>query len=465
MRKQRGPKSEWYICSPDGVMTAAEEFSRNEESDLGVFYLYETSGTREDKEAPAHIKMMQQFEMVDYEPAADSGNFRWLPKGHLVKRLMEKHASDIVKSYGGMQVETPIMYDLEHPQLASYLERFPARQYHLASGDKRYFLRFAACFGQYMIVHDMGLNSRHLPLKIYEMTHYSFRREQSGELSGLRRLRGFTMPDMHTICANIEQAREEFYHQYLLCKTWMKDLELDHVMAIRVVVDFFQENRDFILKFVRDFGKPVLLELWDKKFFYFILKFEFNILDGQKKAAALSTVQVDVENAERFNIHYFDEVGRQQNPPLLHMSVSGSIDRNLYALLEKQAIRKEKGEVPVLPFWLCPTQLRLIPVSDNHISRCLEIVSQIKVRTEVDDRNETVGYKIRDAEVSWIPFIGVVGDRELEDNTITLRERGRSGKNTKGIVEISRLCGELQANKPFEALGWPCLISKQPRFR
>jgi len=147
------------------------------------------------------------------------------------------------------------------------------------------------------------------------------------------------------------------------------------------------------------------------------------------------------------------------------MSVSGSIDRNLYALLEQQAMRKAKGEVPVLPFWLCPTQLRLIPVSDNHISRCLEIASQIKVRAEVDDRNETVGYKIRDAEVYWVPFIGVVGDRELEDNTITMRERGLSGQNIRGVAEISRLCGGLQRNKPFEALGWPCLISKQPRFR
>ncbi|MBA4318323.1 MAG: hypothetical protein C0412_07975, partial [Flavobacterium sp.] len=268
-------KSEWLIVLPDGSIAKAKEFNWAGSEDLKVFYSYESSGSREVKEAPAHVKMMQQMELVDYEPAADSGNFRWLPKGHLIKRLMERHASKIVKDYGGMQVESPIMYDLNHPQLASYLKRFPARQYHLLSGDKKYFLRFAACFGQYLIMHDMGISYHHLPVKIYELTHYSFRREQVGELAGLRRLRVFTMPDMHSLCVDVEQAKEEFYQQYLLCKKWMSDLELNHVMAIRVVDDFFQKNRDFVMGIVKDFGRPVLLEVWKERFFYFVLKFEF----------------------------------------------------------------------------------------------------------------------------------------------------------------------------------------------
>ena len=259
-KQEEEPKSEWLIVSPDGSIIKVEKFKWAGSEDLKVFYSYESSGSREVKEAPAHVKMMQQMELVDYEPAADSGNFRWLPKGHLIKRLMERHASEIVKDYGGIQVESPVMYDLKHPQLASYLKRFPARQYYLLSGDKKYFLRFAACFGQYLIMHDMGISYHHLPVKIYELTHYSFRREQAGELAGLRRLRVFTMPDMHSLCVDVEQAKEEFYQQYLLCKRWMSDLELNHVMAIRVVDDFFQKNRDFVMEIVKDFGRPVLLE-------------------------------------------------------------------------------------------------------------------------------------------------------------------------------------------------------------
>lgn len=465
IKQEEEPKSEWLIALPDGSIEKAGEFKWPGSEDLKVFYSYESSGSREVKEAPAHVKMMQQMELVDYEPAADSGNFRWMPKGHLIKRLMERHASDIARNYGGMQVETPIMYDLNHPQLASYLKRFPARQYHLLSGDKKFFLRFAACFGQYLIMHDMGISYSHLPVRIYELTHYSFRREQAGELAGLRRLRVFTMPDMHSLCVDVEQAKEEFYQQYLLCKKWMSDLELNHVMAIRVVDDFFQKNRDFIMGIVKDFGRPVLLEVWKERFFYFVLKFEFNVIDGQKKAAALSTVQIDVENAERFDINYVDKDGKQQRPLLLHASISGSIDRNLYALLELQARKMQKGDVAKLPYWLCPVQVRLIPVADRHLAHCQEIASKIGARVEIDDRKETVGRKIREAEVNWVPFVGMVGDKEVENQTIAVRERGVSGQKEMKESEFSQSLNQLQGDKPFESLGWPSLLSKQPRFR
>jgi threonyl-tRNA synthetase len=379
---------------------------------------------------------------------------------------MEQHASSIVKKYGGMEVESPIMYDLKQPQLSRYLERFPARQYILLSDEKKYFLRFAACFGQYLIMKDMQISYQHLPVKIYELTHYSFRRELSGELAGLRRLRGFTMPDMHTLCADVEQAKAEFYQQYLLCKKWMKDLELDHLMAIRVVEDFFNSNQEFILDIVKDFGQPVLFEKWEKRFFYFILKFEFNVVDAQKKAAALSTVQIDVENAERFGIAYIDRNGKKKYPLLLHASVSGSIDRNLYALLEQAERKKQKGEIPKLPYWLAPVQLRLIPVADRHLKRCQEVASQLRARIEIDDRSETVSKRIRDAEINWIPFIGVIGDKELTSGKIAVRVRkhGSSEKITE-VKELQAQLKSLQEDKPFDSISWPILLSRQPKFR
>lgn len=464
-KQQKQMRSEWLIISPDGSIVKANEFNWKGYNDLNVFYRYESSGSREVKQAPAHVRMMQDLELVDYEPAADSGSFRWLPKGSLIKRLMEDHVSAITRKYGGMQVETPIMYDYDHPNLARYLERFPARQYQLLSGDKKYFLRFAACFGQYLIMHDMQISYQHLPVRLYELTHYSFRREQGGELAGLRRLRVFTMPDMHTLCRDIEQAKEEFRQQYLLCKKWMQDFEFNYMMAIRVANDFFEQNRDFILEIVKDFGHPVLLEKWDERSFYFILKFEFNIVDEQKKASALSTVQIDVENAERFDIKYIDKNGRKQHPLILHASISGSVDRNLYALLEQEARMKQKGEAPRFPYWLSPVQVRLIPIADRHITRSKEITSQIKARVEIDDRNETIPRKIRDAEMNWVPFIGVIGDKEAENNTISIRERGVKDQRVMKIGEFQSMLNQLQGNKPFEPMGWPDLLSKQPHFR
>lgn len=462
---EKEPRSEWLIISPDGSIEKADKFNWKEHDDLRTFYNYEKSGSREIKQAPAHVKMMQGLELVDYEPAADPGNFRWLPKGYLIKRLLEQHVSCITREYGSMQVETPIMYDFKHPKLARYLERFPARQYQLLSGDKKYFLRFAACFGQYLIMHDMQISYQHLPIRLYELTHYSFRREQGGELAGLRRLRTFTMPDVHTLCEDIEQAKEEFRQQYLLCKKWMRDLELNHLMAIRVASDFFEQNKDFILEIAKDFGHPVLLEKWDERSFYFILKFEFNVVDGQKKAAALSTVQIDVENAERFDIKYIDRNGKPKHPLLLHASISGSIDRNLYALLEQEARKKQQEESPKLPYWLSPVQVRLIPIADRHFDRCKKISSQLQARVEIDDRNETTSRKIRDAEMTWIPFIGVIGDKETKNDTISIRERESKKQEVIEITDLQKKLKQLQGNKPFESRDWPNLLSKQPIFR
>jgi threonyl-tRNA synthetase len=273
------------------------------------------------------------------------------------------------------------------------------------------------------------------------------------------------MPDMHTLCANLEQAKEEFRRQYTLCKKWIQDLELDHVMGIRVVKDFFEQNRDFIFEIVKDFGEPVLFEKWKKQFFYFIVKFEFNVVDSQKKAAALSTVQIDVENAKRFDIRYIDRNGKLQYPLLLHTSISGSIDRNLYAILEQAARKTQKGETPTFPYWLSPVQVRLIPIADRHLAHCKEIASRLKARVEVDDRNETTSRKIRDAEMNWVPLIGVIGDKEIKTNTISIRERGIKEQRIIEIGDLQSMLNQLQGNRPFEPIDWPYLLSRQPRFR
>ena len=326
---------------------------------------------------------------------------------------MEERVNEIMQRYGAMRVETPIMYDYLHPNLAKYLDRFPARQYVLKSEKKEYFLRFAACFGQYLIKHDMQISYRQLPVRLYELTHYSFRREQTGELAGLRRLRTFTMPDMHTLCRDVEQSKEEFMRQFDLSQEWMTDLGLPYVTAVRVVKSFYEEHRDFVHEIARKSGAPILLEVWEERFFYFVLKFEFNVIDNHDKASTLSTVQIDVENCGRFDIHYTDDTGEKATPLILHASISGSIDRNVYALLEHQALRMKKGEKGQFPFWLAPTQIRFIPVSDSHVPFCEELARDwVPFRADVDDRSLSLGKKIRFAEQEWVPFIAVIGDKE-----------------------------------------------------
>jgi threonyl-tRNA synthetase len=170
LKKEKKLVSKWYVLTPEGALTPADEFDFSPYPELAAFNKHERFGTRAAGQEPPHVRMMKEMELVDYEPGSDPGNFRWYPKGSMVKRLLEQHVSDLVADAGGMRVETPIMYDYEHPALAKYLNRFPARQYVLKSEDKEFFLRFAACFGQYLIMHDTTMSYRHLPLRLYELT-------------------------------------------------------------------------------------------------------------------------------------------------------------------------------------------------------------------------------------------------------------------------------------------------------
>src|SRR5437879_7673730 len=151
---------------------------------------------------------MQELELVDYEPGSDPGNLRYYLKRKLIKGLLEEFISERVREYGAMEIESPVMYDFEHPALKSYLARFPARQYIVQTPNKRAFLRFSACFGQFLIMKDMVISYKQLPLSLYELTRYSFRAAQRGEVAGLRRWRGFTMPDCHALGSDIGMAKE-----------------------------------------------------------------------------------------------------------------------------------------------------------------------------------------------------------------------------------------------------------------
>jgi threonyl-tRNA synthetase len=460
---ERTLRSEWRVYRPDGSYVPADRFDFDAHPGLKDLFAYEREGTRVAEDAPPHIRLMREQELVDYEPASDAGNLRWYPKGLLVKRLLEQHVTRMVLDYGAMEVETPIMYDYGHPALAKYLHRFPARQYVVRSEDHEYFLRFAACFGQYMIQHDMVASYRDLPVRLYELTHHSFRREQGGELAGLRRLRAFTMPDMHSLVRDMAMAKREFLSQVALCLRWLDDVGLDCVPAIRFVRSFLDENPGFVEELVGTLGRPALVEVWDERFFYFVAKFEMNFIDSAKKAACLSTVQIDVENTERFGIDYTAEDGTRRHPLLMHTSVSGSLDRNVYAMLEDQAMRVARGEKAAWPVWLAPTQVRLVPVSDAHVEGAMRLAERIPFRVDVDDRDMKLGKKVREAEREWVPYVLVVGERELAGGDLSVRPRLGDLMEMTLEAFVERLAAET-AGKPQRPANTPRLLSRRPIF-
>ncbi len=463
-------KSYWYILSPDGTMQEFDKFNFSKFPQLEILAKYESAKKRSVDEVPPHVKLMKKLAIADYEPASDSGNMRFYPNGRLIKSLIEKYVTDKILDYGGIEVETPIMYDSHHPSLESYFNRFPARQYNIHSEGKSLILRFAACFGQFLMVKDFQLSYRNLPLKLYEMTRYSFRREQSGELVGLRRLRAFTMPDCHAFCKDMKQAIEEFKKRFDLSSEVIHGVGLvdsDYEMAIRFTEDFYKENKQLIQDTVKKFGKPVLVEMWKEKFFYYILKWEFNYIDNLGKASALSTDQIDVENGKRYNIEFVDEENKPKNPIILHNSPSGAIERVIYALLEKAAKDAKEGRKPHLPLWLSPIQARLIPLQPEFIEYCEKLsdtLTSAEIRTDIDDRNESIGKRIREAETEWIPYILVIGEKEVSAKNLNVRERVSGKVNEISIDELISDIKKQNHGKPFSKLNQSRYVSKRPQI-
>ena len=463
-------ESDFFFMDERGELIAPSNFKFGDADEkLKKFFLYESEKRREVDKIPPHVELMKRLEIADYEPSSDPGNMRFYPRGELIKKLIEDYVREAVTGYGAAEVETPLMYSVKHPSLKDYIDRFPARQYSILGKDNKpdLFLRFSACFGQFLMSKDMSISYKSLPLKLFELA-YSFRKEKRGELVGLRRLRKFTMPDMHTLCRDMSEALEEFKQQYEVCMRVLADIGFstrDYEVAIRFTRDFYEAHRDFIKELVRIAGKPVLIELWDQRFFYFVLKFEFNFVDALGKASALSTVQIDVENATRYGIRYIDARGEEKEPIILHCSPSGAIERCMYALLEKAYMDKERGTPPMLPLWLSPTQLRLIPVAERHHEYIRAILPALDgIRVDVDDREETVSKKIRDAGREWIPYVGVIGDREVERGTVNVNIRATQQVEEMAVEELRRRIAEGIKGRPYRKLPLPLRLSERVRF-
>lgn len=464
-------RSEWYILNLEGNLIPIQDFDFKDSINLKKFIDYEMTKARTSTQVPPHVTLMKRLELADNEPGSDPGNLRYYPKGRLIKSLLEQFVTRKVIEYGGMEVETPIMYDTDHPSLASYLKRFPARQYIIPSEDRSFFLRFSACFGQFLMSHDAQISYRHLPFRIYELTRYSFRREKSGELTGLRRLRAFTMPDVHAMCGDMEQTLQEAVTRFnLSSKILAEGLGLekqDYELAIRFTQEFYAKHKAFVLSLVKQFGRPALVEMWPKKFFYFTLKWELNFVDNLEKASALSTDQIDVENAERYDITYIDDKGKKRYPIILHCSPSGAIERCIYALLEKAYRDQMNQKTPTLPLWLSPTQIRFIPISNEYVEKCITLTAALttqQLRADIDDRELTVSNRIRQAEQEWIPYIIVYGEKEVKTSQIAIRKRNLGTIESMTLNQLIAEAQEFTLSKPFKPLPLPMLLSNRPIF-
>lgn len=456
--------SSWSILDGDKIIDIDDFKFENDQLEKLVSYELGTGAS--DAGEPPHVKLMREKELCDYESASDVGNLKWFPKGRLVRDLLADYVYNLVVDQGAMPIETPIFYDLDNEAINVHAAKFGERQYRTDT-KKNLMLRFACCFGAFRVMADPFITWKNLPAKLYELSTYSFRFEKKGEVVGLKRLRAFTMPDFHSFCADMESTLEEFSKQTDMCIQTGVDLDVNYEIIFRATKDFYDENKDWMYSIGKKIGKPVLLEILPERKHYWSCKIDFAAIDYLGRPIENPTVQIDVESGKRFDITYLGEDGKEHYPTILHCSPTGSIERVICSLLEKTAIELDE-KAPMLPTWLSPIEVRIITVGEDHKDFANELYDKINaenIRVDVDDRDESVGKKIRNAATEWIPYIFVVGDNEKESGvfSVTVRETGEKVDMT--VDELIKEVLDKTKGMPYRGLPLPKDISTRINFQ
>jgi threonyl-tRNA synthetase len=384
---------------------------------------------------------MRKLELVDYCPESDVGNLKWYPQGMLLKDLIMDYAfRNVALPWGAMKMQNPLLYRTDFETIRQLQGEFHERDYRVEDG---LVLRFASDPGAFPFVQKTVFTYRNMPFKVYEEA-ICFRKEQKGELTGLMRVRNFWMTDMHAFCMSEEQAREEYYGLSVMFGRLMDSVIAggNWVLGFEVVEEYYEKYRELFRKIVRELRVPAFFKLMREMTHYYAFKNEFQAIFPNGENLQISTVQWDVKNGERFNICYYDSDGaRKPVPIIIHASSFGSVERAVAAILENAAGRVSQGRPPMLPVWLSPEQVRLIPVDvQRHMDGCIRVAERLEkegARVGIDDRDLTVSKRVAEAKTRWIPFIIVYGDRELETNMLRIVVREESTLEKDHVEEMS----------------------------
>ena len=413
------------------------------------------------QEAPS-INQMKRLELADNESSSDSGNHRMYPNGQLMFNLIKDWQERIAKyELGAMEISSPLFYNKQDEQILAQCGSFHERHYSVKVPDdpnKEFILRFAADFGLFKMVQQASFSYKQLPLRFFEYSS-NFRYEKSGELSGLKRDRFFHMADIHCFCKDEEQALQEYKDIFFKYENLNSGMGIKYANVLRIVEEYYKKYKKDILELVKFAKKPLFIEKLDKMKHYWAMKHEWQSIDSVHSNQQLSTVQFDVKEGKVYNIVYANENGGKENCVIVHSSV-GAVERCMYAILE-EALKLEK---PVLPLWLSPVQLRIIPV--DNVSH-LEFVKELEfdgIRFDVDDRNEKLGKKLVKARQEWIPYVIVVGNDEIAGQKFKVNDRQKNCVYEMDKSELEQFIKDQIKNYPYRPLALSKLISKRPSF-
>lgn len=377
-----------------------------------------------------HNKLGRELELFTTSDVIGQGLPILLPKGARIVQLLQRFVEDEEQRRGWLLTKTPFMAKSDLYKISGHWDHYKDGMFVLGDEEKDkevFALRPMTCPFQYQAYLNRKRSYRDLPLR-YNETSTLFRNEASGEMHGLIRVRQFTISEGHLMCTP-EQLEDEFRKSLELAIFMLKTLGLYEDVSYRFskwdsndrakyigTEEQWNEAQGLMERILNHLEIPYEVGIGEAAFYG--PKLDIQIKNVYGKEDTLITIQIDQMLAKQFGMVYTDKDGKQKTPCIIHRTSIGCYERTLALLIEKYA--------GAFPLWLAPVQVKLLPIADRHLDYLYEVKKQLEdkgFRCEVDDRSEKIGYKIREAQLEKVPYMVVVGDKDIENNTISIRKR------------------------------------------
>ena len=377
-----------------------------------------------------HNKLGRELELFTTSDVIGQGLPILLPKGARIVQLLQRFVEDEEQRRGWLLTKTPFMAKSDLYKISGHWDHYKDGMFVLGDEEKDkevFALRPMTCPFQYQAYLNRKRSYRDLPLR-YNETSTLFRNEASGEMHGLIRVRQFTISEGHLMCTP-EQLEDEFRKSLELAIFMLKTLGLYEDVSYRFskwdpndrakyigTEEQWNEAQGLMERILNHLEIPYEIGIGEAAFYG--PKLDIQIKNVYGKEDTLITIQIDQMLAKQFGMVYTDKDGKQKTPCIIHRTSIGCYERTLALLIEKYA--------GAFPLWLAPVQVKLLPIADRHLDYLYEVKKQLEdkgFRCEVDDRSEKIGYKIREAQLEKVPYMVVVGDKDIENNTVSIRKR------------------------------------------
>lgn len=403
-----------------------------------------------------HKKLGKELGLFHIDETVGKGLPMLLPKGAAIRRELERFIVDEEIRRGYQHVYTPDIARLELYKKSGHYPHYKDSMYApIVIDDEEFVLRPMTCPHHFQLYLCKPHSYRELPIRIAEIAKL-YRYEQSGELMGLQRVRSFCLSDAHIICVSEEQAVEEMgealnlieYTNGCLGLKMGKDYRYRLSLGDRENTEKYYKDDtgwDKAEKLLRTLMKErgVAFEEAKNEAAFYGPKIDIQMKNANGKEDTAFTVQYDLCMPERFNLTYFGEDGKEHRAFVVHRSSIGAIERIMAFLIEKYA--------GAFPFWLSPVQVKVLSIGEGHLKYSKEVFEKLKaenIRVELDDANESLGKKIRNAKIEKVPFMLVIGDKEVSEDKVTLESRDSGNLGQLEVEElISKLKVEIKERK------------------